>query len=247
MASIIIPGRRVFLASIGGAAFFSTKGLFAAALTVTAETTEGPFYPDKMPLDTDNDLILLNDSITPAVGEVTWLSGRVLTAAGAPVRNAFIEIWQCDAKQSYLHTAGRSATVDGNFQGYGRYLTDSTGRYIFRTIKPVPYKLQNISRAPHIHFAISRNGKRLFTTQLAIRGHKLNDDDRVFKPLKPEAFKTIVADFVPLPGSRAGELTASFDLVLGKTAAEDEGGTLRGGIGKKVWTGSLDSLGQQRR
>ena len=42
MASIIIPGRRAFLASIGAAAFFSTKGLFAEALTVTAETTEGP-------------------------------------------------------------------------------------------------------------------------------------------------------------------------------------------------------------
>lgn len=36
--------------------------------------TEGPFYPDKMPLDTDNDLLIVNDSITPAVGEVTYVS-----------------------------------------------------------------------------------------------------------------------------------------------------------------------------
>src|SRR4051794_14706015 len=155
MASIIVPGRRAFLGSIGAAAFFTTRGLFAEELTATAATTEGPFYPDKMPLDTDNDLILVNDSVTPAVGDVTWLSGRVLTGAGQPLRNAFVEIWQCDTSQSYLHSAGHNEVVDGNFQGYGRYLTDSTGRYVFRTIKPVPYTLQKQFRAAHIHIAIS--------------------------------------------------------------------------------------------
>ena len=75
MPSIVIPGRRAFLGSIGAAALFTTKGLFAEALKETAAVTEGPYYPDKMPLDTDNDLLLINDSITPAVGVVTWLTG----------------------------------------------------------------------------------------------------------------------------------------------------------------------------
>lgn len=70
MSAIIIPGRRAFLRSLG-AALVTTKGLFAEELTATAATTEGPFYPDRMPLDTDNDLLLINDAITPAVGEVT--------------------------------------------------------------------------------------------------------------------------------------------------------------------------------
>lgn len=30
--------------------------------------TEGPFDPDTLPLDTDNDLILISDRLTPAVG-----------------------------------------------------------------------------------------------------------------------------------------------------------------------------------
>ena len=30
-----------------------------------------------MPLDTDNDLIILNDSLTPAVGNIAYLSGQV--------------------------------------------------------------------------------------------------------------------------------------------------------------------------
>ena len=116
--------RRQFLRSLGasaGMALFDTRGLFAEALKLTASTTEGPFYPDKMPLDTDNDLLIINDGITPAVGQVTHLTGRVLTATGQPIRNAFVEIWQVDTTGSYVHTRGRQPTGhDANFQGYGR-------------------------------------------------------------------------------------------------------------------------------
>ena len=58
-----------------GAALFATPGLFAEQLTETSPVGEGPFYPDTLPLDTDNDLLLINESITPAVGEITHLSG----------------------------------------------------------------------------------------------------------------------------------------------------------------------------
>ncbi len=164
-AAIVVPGRRTFLGTLGtigvaagASAFFTTRGLFAEELTATAATTEGPFYPDRMPLDTDNDLLIINDAITPALGAVTWLTGRVLTATGQPMRNAFVEIWQTDDKASYIHTKGRNSEVDGNFQGYGRFLTDSTGQYNFRTLRPIPYTLQGAFRAPHIHIAISQNG-----------------------------------------------------------------------------------------
>ena len=52
--------------------------MWAEELIRTPAQTEGPFYPDKLPLDTDNDLIIVNDHITPAIGEVTHLSGRIL-------------------------------------------------------------------------------------------------------------------------------------------------------------------------
>lgn len=82
-------------------AAFSTPGLFADQLTQTlaktAHQTEGPFYPNKLPLDTDNDLLVINDSITPAVGEVTHLTGRILDLSGEPIRNATVEIWQADS------------------------------------------------------------------------------------------------------------------------------------------------------
>ena len=239
MANIIHSGRRAFLGSLGAgaAAFFSTRGLYAEALALTAPSSEGPFYPDKMPLDTDNDLIIINDSITPAAGEITWLSGRLLTETGQPIRNAVIEIWQCDSKESYIHTKGRAAQNDSNFQGYGRYLTDSTGHYFFRTIKPISYTLLGMFRSPHIHYAISRNGKRVFTTMIGVRGHKDNARDPVFNRINAAELSTLLVDFKPLPGSKIGELTATVDMVVNKTAFEGDDGVLRGTIGKSTWEG----------
>src|SRR5687768_7112017 len=86
--------RRGFVGGLAwSAAALAAPGAFAEALTLTPEQTEGPFYPDKLPLDTDNDLLVINDAITPAIGEITHLGGRVLDADGSPIRNAVVEIW----------------------------------------------------------------------------------------------------------------------------------------------------------
>jgi protocatechuate 3,4-dioxygenase, beta subunit len=230
------PARRQFLGTLGASgalALFTRRGLFAEALKLkpTASTTEGPFYPDKMPLDTDNDLLIINDAITPAVGEVSHLTGRVLTMTGQPLRNAFVEIWQVDSTASYVHTGGRQPTGhDRNFQGYGRFLTDAKGQYYFRTIKPISYTLIGIFRTAHIHVAISKNGKRVFTSQLMVNGHPDNARDGVVKRIDPKALDTVLVDFTPVAGSKIGELTAAVDIVLGKTLEELEDGTLGGGV-----------------
>src|SRR5438309_777057 len=129
------PRRRAFLRSLAiGATAFAARGAFAEELAQTPHLTEGPFYPDRLPLDTDNDLIIVNDNLSPAVGEITHLTGRILDATGSPVRNATIEIWQCDANQVYLHSAdseSKKDQQDRNFQGFGRFTTGSTGAYYF--------------------------------------------------------------------------------------------------------------------
>ena len=107
--------RRAFARGLAfGAAALYTPGAFAEALTLTPRQTEGPFYPDHLPLDTDNDLLLINDSITPAIGEITHLSGRILDADGQPLRNAVVEIWQVDGNGVYLHS--RSARREARRQ-----------------------------------------------------------------------------------------------------------------------------------
>jgi protocatechuate 3,4-dioxygenase, beta subunit len=215
-ANIYVPSRRQFIRNAAfAAALMTTPGLFAELLQ-TPKQTEGPFYPDKLPLDTDNDLLAINDGLTPAVGDVTYVSGRILDAKGDPIRNAVVEIWQCDNNGAYLHSkTGNIEKKDKNFQGFGRFVTGSTGEYLFRTIKPVPYP----GRSPHIHYKIKRGGKELLVTQLYIKGHPGNEKDGIWKSLKGKEREAVTVDFNPLKGAKAGELAAKFDLVLGVTPA----------------------------
>lgn len=210
--------RRGFLGGLTlGAAWFAVPGAFAEELYRTPRQTEGPFYPNKLPLDTDNDLLILNDAITPAVGTVTHLTGKILDANGNPLRNAVVEIWQCDNNGAYLHTrTGNAERRDTNFQGFGRFLTGSTGEYYFRTIKPVPYP----GRTPHIHFAVKVKGQEKFTTQCYVKGEPGNERDGLWKQLRdPKDRDALTVDFAPIEGSRIGELAAKFNLVLGATPA----------------------------
>lgn len=94
---IQLPDRRLFLGA-WAASLWTVPGLFAEQLLLpTPRLTEGPFYPDELPLDRDNDLILLGDNVTPALGEITHLTGRVMTSHGSPLQDVTVEIWQCDA------------------------------------------------------------------------------------------------------------------------------------------------------
>ena len=191
------------------------SGAFADELTRTPPQTEGPFYPDHLPLDTDNDLLVVNDAITPAVGEVTHLSGRILDANGNPLRNALVEIWQCDQHGAYLHSGtGNREKRDRNFQGFGRFLTGRDGAYYFRTIKPVPYP----GRTPHIHFKVKVKGQDKLTTQCYVKGHPGNERDGIWASVTdPKQREAITVAFDPIKESKIGELGARFDMVLGWT------------------------------
>ena len=204
---------------IGGLALaFAAPGAFAEQLALTPRQTEGPFYPDKLPLDTDNDLLIINDGITPAIGEITHLSGRLLDAKGDPIRNAVIEIWQVDGKGVYLHSGSNDgAKRDANFQGFGRFLTSSTGEYHFRTIKPVAYP----GRTPHIHFAVKMKGREKWTTQCYVKGDPKNEKDGVLRGIKDvKARDSLIVDFAAIKDSKIGALAAKFDIVMGFTPAD---------------------------
>ncbi|HWE95281.1 MAG TPA: protocatechuate 3,4-dioxygenase [Tepidisphaeraceae bacterium] len=206
--------------AVGALALF-TPGVFAEQLARTPRLTEGPFYPDKLPLDQDNDLIIVGDSLTPAVGEISHLTGRILDINGDPIKNAEIEIWQCDAHAVYLNSKDsvpKKDQRDKNFQGYGRFTTASTGEYRFRTIKPVPYPGRP---AGHIHFRVNKGGKELLTSQIFVSGAAGNKRDGVFMGVRDVVDRELVmADFVPIKESKVGELSAQFDVVIGRTPAD---------------------------
>jgi protocatechuate 3,4-dioxygenase, beta subunit len=209
--------RRHFLTTLAaaGTGLLYAPGVLAEQLVLTPRQTEGPFYPSTLPLDTDNDLIVVNKGLTPAIGAITHLTGRLLDGRGQPVRNAVVEIWQVDAKGVYLHPGSdRAGNRDGNFQGFGRFLTGSTGEYYFRTVKPVPYP----GRTPHIHVQVRRGGAELLTTQCYVKGEPQNERDGILRGIRDErARQSVIVPFDPVPQSTIGELQARFDIVLGLT------------------------------
>jgi len=196
----------------------SAPGAFAEQLLLTPKQTEGPFYPDHLPLDTDNDLLVVNDGLTSAVGEITHLSGRLLDAKGDPIRNAVVEIWQVDGHGVYLHSGSDDGGKrDRNFQGFGRFLTGATGEYYFRTVKPVAYP----GRTPHIHFAVKMKGCEKWTTQCYVKGDPKNDKDGVLRGIGDiKVRESVIVDFAAIKESKIGELAAKFDIVMGFTPAD---------------------------
>ncbi len=194
----------------GGIASFAAPAVSAAALIATPRQSEGPFYPDRLPLDRDNDLI----GTTPgrARGTVTHVFGRVSDVQGRPLAGARVEIWQCDALGRYIHSADRNrGPRDATFQGYGLVDCDSDGGYRFRTIKPVPYG----RRAPHIHFAVKARGFQTLITQLYMAEAPENRGDGLLSRLSDPAQRAaLVVPFRPAPELESGALAARFDIVL---------------------------------
>jgi protocatechuate 3,4-dioxygenase, beta subunit len=200
-------GRRGVLAFLG----FLGIAERAAAAVPTPEQTAGPFYPppNQRPQDTDWDLVKMESRVREAGGEVLHLSGRVLDRDDAPLADALVEIWQCDANGRYHHVGDRSSDrpLDEDFQGFGAIRTDAEGRYRFRTIKPVPYP----GRTPHIHARVVPQNGRELVTQIYLDDHPLNRKDWIFRSLGAEAQSAATVN----PERRDdGDLQAEFDFVV---------------------------------
>lgn len=183
-----------------------------AALVATPRQTEGPFYPRKMPLDSDADLVNVAGRDAPATGTVTHVFGRVLTEDGRAMSGVTVEIWQCDAFGHYHYTGSLPRGGDPGFQGYGRSVTKADASYRFRTIRPVPYTW----RTPHIHFAVSGPGMHRLTTQMYVAGEPKNESDGILKRVRDPARRAAL--IVPLEASELeeGALAGRFDIVLGR-------------------------------
>ncbi|HSS65316.1 MAG TPA: protocatechuate 3,4-dioxygenase [Gammaproteobacteria bacterium] len=212
--ALSVGRRRTLTALAIGVSGIAGAGSAAAALLATPAQTRGPFYPQQLPLDSDNDLVQVAGKSTLAKGEITDLRGRVLDVAGRAVAGAQVEIWQCDAFGRYHHPWDRrGAPLDENFQGYGHVTTSREGAYRFRTIKPVPYP----GRAPHIHFAVTAPGAAPFITQMYVAGAPENEGDFLLNRLGDAGKARLIVAFTPAPaddGSAA--LRARFDVVLGE-------------------------------
>jgi protocatechuate 3,4-dioxygenase, beta subunit len=159
----------------------------------------GPVYGHERMGRLDHDLTSQHDG--EPLGERIIVTGRVLDGDGRPVRNALVEIWQCNAAGRYIHQVDQHpAPLDPNFSGAGRCLTDDDGRYRFITIKPGAYPWgnhENAWRPAHIHFSLfgTAFATRL-VSQMYFPGDPLFEYDPIFQSVRdPQARERMIARF----------------------------------------------------
>jgi protocatechuate 3,4-dioxygenase, beta subunit len=161
------------------------------------------------------------------IGQTIMLRGRVLDSDGRGVPNTLIEIWQTNASGAYADPADPGfMSLDPNFTGAGRTITDSEGRYHFRTIKPASYPgaLGSWHRPAHIHTSLFGPllGSRL-VTQCYFQGEPLLAHDSIFQAIPDQrASELLVARFNiddTEPGDVDAALAYDWDIVLRGPAA----------------------------
>ena len=143
----VIAGRTDLFSS---PALAATPAVLDADDDPTPELTEGPYFTPNSPK---------RKSILPAsaVGTRLTLTGRVLTTAGKPVKNALIDVWQADARGAYDNSGYR-------FRGH--QFTNAKGQYALFTVVPGLYP----GRTKHIHVKVQAPHEPVLTTQLFFPG-----------------------------------------------------------------------------
>jgi protocatechuate 3,4-dioxygenase beta subunit len=198
------PGRRQAAAVLIALPFLWRGVQAQSPRRPTPSQTEGPFYPVKLPADSDADL-LRNGSQAYRGGQPAWVEGEVTDLQGRPVAGAAVEIWQCDEAGHYHHP-GDGDRADPAFQGFGRVVVGADGRYRFRTIRPVAYS----GRTPHIHVKVRLDRRELLTTQLYVQGDPHNARDFLWNRLAAEDRAALTVPFQP----GADGLRARFPIVV---------------------------------
>jgi protocatechuate 3,4-dioxygenase beta subunit len=192
----------------------------------------GPRFGDGDVRDSDADLTAHGTG--EPIGERIIVHGKVTDAAGKPVRNTLVEVWQANSAGRYIHQVDQHpAPLDPNFVGAGRCLTDDDGHYRFVSIKPGPYPWKNQANAwrpAHIHFSLfGRAFTHRLVTQMYFPGDPLFFQDPIFNSVRDERARKRLVSTYDHSATRPEWATGyRFDIVLGGAdAAPFEDGEAR--------------------
>lgn len=97
------------------------------------------------------------------LGTKISIKGKVTDKKGKPIVNAFISIFQTDAKGYYTpNDSAKQSMGENDPRLFGFLRTDSTGAYEFRTVRPASYprKYEGKTIPQHIHFNTYAEGFR---------------------------------------------------------------------------------------
>lgn len=130
---------------------------------VSPSETKGPF-PIKSPADQVKSNIVSDRDGIPMVVNIQVQNQNNNCA---PLANAVVDIWHCDAEGNYSEYGGSGMQPTDYTNAHflrGRQTTDANGNVSFVSIYPGWYR----GRAPHIHVEVlDSNKKSLLVTQIA--------------------------------------------------------------------------------
>ncbi len=195
-----VKGSSLIAISVSAFGAVSWNGKGFTGNTPTTTDILGPFYRPGSPMR--------SNIITPgSKGNPMFLKGTIYGHDGtSPLSNALIEIWQCDENQHYDNSSDEYA-----FRG--AIGTGDDGKYAFRTIIPVPYKVSpesNYWRPAHIHMRVSIPGQQDLITQIYFKGDKYLESDS--SSSAPDAINRIL----DISKNPSGESEVLFDVVMSK-------------------------------
>ncbi|MGI4812489.1 MAG: intradiol ring-cleavage dioxygenase [Janthinobacterium lividum] len=155
----------------------------------TEATVWGPFFVENAPVYQNGD-----DISAGARGAPCYVSGQVRGIDGAPVSQAWLDVWQSDEAGFYDVQRPVDARGNSTLSARGRLQTDADGRFNFWSILaeayPIPHDgpvgrmLLAAGRHPwrpaHLHFMIQAPGYDTLVTHVFRDGDKYLDSDVVF-------------------------------------------------------------------
>ncbi|MFJ6570709.1 dioxygenase [Streptomyces sp. NPDC091292] len=183
----------------------------AVDAAATESTVLGPFWAAGSPLRAYGASIAERPAGVP-----TWVHGRVLDSAGAPVPGAELDIWQNGDDR--LYAVQDAGAPEHHLRG--RFRTRPDGRYAFWAVRPTAYPIPDDGpvgrmlaatgrhpwRPAHLHLRVHASGFRPLTTHVFDADSPYLDSDTVFavKPSLIRAFVPRAADDPERPAGGEG-------------------------------------------
>jgi hydroxyquinol 1,2-dioxygenase len=153
----------------------------------TETTVLGPFYVGEHKVTPHG-----TDVSASLEGERMFVQSRVTDLNGKPLAGVPVDIWHADG-DGYYDSQKEAYATEGPVSR-ARFVTDSDGRFFFRTILPCSYPIptdgpvgemilqtgRHPMRPAHVHFLVNAPGHEPLITHVFIDGDKYIDSDVVF-------------------------------------------------------------------
>jgi protocatechuate 3,4-dioxygenase beta subunit len=165
--------------------------------TETQANLLGPFWRDDQPLSASGDTLVR--SSTP--GPELVVHASIADGEGHPVAGAEVDIWHSSPEGLYENQDPEQTEMNLR----GRFVTDVTGRFHFRSVKPAGYPIpidgpvgelvratrRHHYRPAHLHFMIYKPGFKTMISQIYVP-----DDEHIDSDVQFGVTRALLGDYV---------------------------------------------------